>query len=128
MYQNRPHTQDSKSRTGTRIVYCFLLAAYCLLAAGCGVRFDMQDQPRYKVYKKSEFFIDGLSSRDRPQGTVARGLLKENKALYTGKIDNPDLNATAQTMTNASGTVVPTTAIPFSSSTRANLARRFLDS
>jgi len=69
----------------------------------------MQDQPRYKVYKKSEFFIDGLSSRDRPQGTVARGLLKENKALYTGKIDNPDLNATAQTMTNASGTVVPTT-------------------
>jgi len=23
---------------------------------GCGVRFDMQDQPRYKAYKQSDFF------------------------------------------------------------------------
>lgn len=80
-----------------------LLTAFCVLASACGVRFDMQDQPRYKVYKKSEFFVDGLSSRPQPEGTVARGMLKENKAFYTGKIDNPNLNVQVQTTTDASG-------------------------
>jgi mono/diheme cytochrome c family protein len=46
---------------------------------------DMQDQPRYEVYEKSNFFKDGLASRTFPQGTVARGLLREDRALYTGK-------------------------------------------
>lgn len=86
----------------------FALLAFCLLASACGVRFDMQDQPRYKVYKKSEFFTDGRSSRDWPEGTVARGLLKENKALYTGKIDNPDPNAQVQSTTNAAGNTIVT--------------------
>ncbi len=85
-----------------------LLVAFCVLAAGCGVRFDMQDQPRYKVYRKSDFFADRLSSREHPQGTVARGLLKENKALYTGKIDNPDPNALVETTTNAAGNTIVT--------------------
>jgi mono/diheme cytochrome c family protein len=80
-----------------------MLTAFCVLSAACGVRFDMQDQPRYKVYKKSDFFADGLSSRPQPEGTVARGFLKENKGFYTGKIDNPDLNVQVQTTTDASG-------------------------
>jgi len=87
---------------------CLLLTVFCILAAGCGVRFDMQDQPRYKVYKKSQFFNDGLSSRDLPAGTVARGLLKEDKALHTGKIDNPDPNAQVATTTNAAGNTIVT--------------------
>src|SRR5262245_25642099 len=82
---------------------CLLLTAFCLLAAGCGVRFDMQDQPRYKAYKKSDFFSDNRASRNLPAGTVPRGFLKDNKALYTGKIDNPDMNAAVQTTTDASG-------------------------
>ena len=85
-----------------------LLTAFCLLAAGCGVRFDMQDQPRYQTYTKSEFFSDNRASRDIPDGTVARGLLKENKALYTGKIDNPDPNAAVQTTTDATGNTLVT--------------------
>ncbi|HMQ03745.1 MAG TPA: cytochrome c [Pyrinomonadaceae bacterium] len=85
-----------------------LLVAFCMLAAGCGVRLDMQDQPRYKVYRKSDFFADRLSSREHPQGTVARGLLKENKALYTGQIDNPNLNAQVETTTNAAGNTIVT--------------------
>ncbi|MGD9589944.1 MAG: cytochrome c [Pyrinomonadaceae bacterium] len=89
-------------------LYCLLFVAVCLLAAGCGVRFDMQDQPRYKVYKKSEFFSDGLSSRDLPAGTVARGLLKADKALYTGKIDNPNPNVQVETTTNAAGNTIVT--------------------
>lgn len=80
-----------------------LFIAYCLLAAGCGVRFDMQDQPRYKAYKKSDWFPDKRASRDLPEGTVARGQLHDNKAFYTGKIDNPNLNAPVVTTTDASG-------------------------
>ncbi len=80
-----------------------LLTAFCILFAGCGVRFDMQDQPRYKAYKRSEFFSDHRASRDIPEGTVARGLLKENKALYTGKIDDPNPNVQVETTTNAAG-------------------------
>ena len=85
-----------------------LLTAYCLLAAGCGVRFDMQDQPRYKAYKKSDFFSDKRASRDMPDGTVARGQLHDNKAFYTGKIDNPNLNAPIATTTDASGNTLVT--------------------
>ncbi|HKP71055.1 MAG TPA: cytochrome c [Pyrinomonadaceae bacterium] len=82
--------------------FYFLLFTFAFLT-GCGVRFDMQDQPRYKAYKKSDFFSDNRASRNLPEGTVARGFLKENKALYTGKIDNPDLNAQVQTTTDATG-------------------------
>lgn len=80
-----------------------LVAAVSLLAGACGVRFDMQDQPRYKTYKKNEFFSDKRASRNLPEGTVARGFLKDNKALHTGKIDNPDLTVQVQTTTDASG-------------------------
>jgi len=74
-----------------------------VFAAGCGMRFDMQDQPRYKAYKKSDFFADKRGSRDPVEGTVARGQLHDNKAFYTGKIDNPNPNAPVQTTTDASG-------------------------
>lgn len=80
-----------------------LLTAFCIFVAGCGVRFDMQDQPRYKAYKRSDFFSDHRASRNLPEGVVARGLLKENKAFYTGKVDNPNPNAPVQTTTDAAG-------------------------
>ncbi len=87
----------------SRFSFCLLVFAFAAFAAGCGVRFDMQDQPRYKTYKKSDFFKDGRASRDLPEGTVARGLLKDNKAFYTGKIDNPDPNVQVQTTTDPTG-------------------------
>jgi mono/diheme cytochrome c family protein len=85
-----------------------VLIACCLLLSGCGVRFDMQDQPRYKAYKKSEFFSDNRASRDIPEGTVARGQLKENKAFFTGKIDNPNPNAQVESTTNEQGNTIVT--------------------
>jgi mono/diheme cytochrome c family protein len=91
-----------------KFVFCLLLTAVCLLTFGCGVRFDMQDQPRYKAYKKSDFFADNRSSRDMPEGTVPRGYLKANKAFYTGKIDNPNPNAQVETTTNAQGNTIVT--------------------
>jgi mono/diheme cytochrome c family protein len=89
-------------------VSALLLIACGVLLSGCGVRFDMQDQPRYKAYKKSDFFADNRASRDLPEGTVARGQLKDNKAFFTGKIDNPDPNAQVQSTTNAQGNTIVT--------------------
>jgi mono/diheme cytochrome c family protein len=87
----------NKSRVGKSIFYCLLLTAFCLLATSC--RYDMQDQPRYKVYKQSDWFQDGRASRELPEGTVPRGHLRENAALYTGKIEG----ATGTAQTNEAG-------------------------
>ncbi len=89
------------------IVFAFCLLTFAFLTA-CGVRFDMQDQPRYKTYKKSDFFSDKRGSRDKVEGTVARGQLNDNKAFYTGKIDNPNLNIQVETTTNAAGNTIVT--------------------
>jgi mono/diheme cytochrome c family protein len=91
----------SKTGAGKRFLYFVLLAAFCLAAAGC--RYDMQDQPRYKAYKKSDFFKDGRASRDLPEGTVPRGQLNADKAFYTGKIANANPNAAVTTTTDARG-------------------------
>lgn len=101
MLRNKHH------HPGSRTVL-LLLTACSLLASACGVRFDMQDQPRYKVYKRSEFFSDKRSTRDLPEGTVPRGQLHDNKAFYTGKIDNPNLNAAVATTTDATGNTLVT--------------------
>src|SRR5207245_6434221 len=55
-----------------------------LLAAAC--RQQMDDQPRYEPLEASRFFPDGQSSRPRVEGTVARGELHADTALYTGKM------------------------------------------
>jgi mono/diheme cytochrome c family protein len=74
------------------IIFTFLLLAFTFTTS---CRYDMQDQPRLSVYKSSDWFPDGRASREAPEGTVARGFLKENKALYTGKLENS--TGTAQT-------------------------------
>lgn len=81
-------------------VFAFLLFTFSF-ASAC--RYDMQDQPRYKAYKQSDFFTDRRASRDLPEGTVPRGYLRENKAFYTGKKENADPNAQVQTTTDATG-------------------------
>ena len=60
-----------------------ILAA--LLSSGC--RQDMHDTPRYEAYEASATFSDGRASRAAPNGTVARGWLREDEALYTGKVN-----------------------------------------
>lgn len=105
MLRSKSQVPSSKSQVGKRALYCLLLTAFCLLAFGC--RYDMQDQPRYKAYKKSDWFTDGRASRELPEGTVARGLLRQDKALYTGKKEGVT-NIQAQTTTDASGNTVVT--------------------
>jgi mono/diheme cytochrome c family protein len=62
-----------------------LLVPVGLLAlTGCS-RLDMQDQPKYKFERGSDFFADGRSNRPEIEGTVARGELDEDTAYYDGK-------------------------------------------
>lgn len=103
MHNAKCTIQDIKRRIGPRRLILALCIVNFALCIGCGVRFDMQDQPRYKAYKKSEWYKDGLSSRPPIEGTVARGQLHENKAFYTGKIDNPNLSVVVETTTDATG-------------------------
>ena len=85
-----------------------LLLGVCLAGGAC--RQDMQDQPKMKPYRGSSFFGDGLAMRQPIEGTIPRGYLRSDKALFTGKRDtkananttqaapqpaNPTSNATA---------------------------------
>jgi mono/diheme cytochrome c family protein len=60
------------------------LAAAALMAV-FACRQEMYDQPRYKPLAESPFFADRRASRPLPEGTVARGWLRANQALYQGK-------------------------------------------
>ncbi len=67
----------------------FKFALICvLLVIAVGCRYDMQDQPRYEYYEKSDFFADKRASRKLPEHVVARGFLREDDFLYTGKLTN----------------------------------------
>lgn len=46
----------------------------------------MQDQPRLKPLRRSDFYADGRSSRPLLPGTVARGQLRQDAYFYTGYI------------------------------------------
>ena len=59
------------------------LGALALLFAGC--RMDMHEQPKYLPYEPTTFFDDGRSERPVVPGTVARGQLRLDELLYTGK-------------------------------------------
>jgi mono/diheme cytochrome c family protein len=62
-----------------------LLVVVAATAAAC--RQDMHDAPRYEAYEASPFFADGRASRATPAGTVARGWLRDDEALYTGRVN-----------------------------------------
>lgn len=61
-----------------------LPALALLLLAGC--RQEMYDQPRTKPHRPSDFFADGRADRQPVAGTIARGQLRDDPHLYTGKV------------------------------------------
>ena len=63
--------------------------------AGAACRRDMQDQPKMKPYRGTSFFNDGQSMRPPIQGTVPRGFLRSDKALFTGKKDTASTGGAA---------------------------------
>jgi mono/diheme cytochrome c family protein len=82
---------DSGGRLKARVTRRFRRAAYVASVLGAcalaGCRLDMHMQPKYKPYEASEFFSDGRSARQPVAGTVARGELRIDEHLYTGKVD-----------------------------------------
>ena len=62
-----------------------LLAALLVCLPGC--RLDMHIQPKYLPLAKTDFFGDGRSERPVVEGTVARGHLRLDEQLYTGKVN-----------------------------------------
>ena len=62
-----------------------LLAVAFAAAAVAGCRQDMHDAPRIEAYEATAFVPDGRGSRTPPTGTVARGWLRQDEALYTGR-------------------------------------------
>jgi len=78
---------------------CVLALALGLILAGC--RRDMQMEPRYDPLSWGNFFADGRSARPEIEGTVAHGHLKLNQALYTGKVNNQEIDYFPFTITRA---------------------------
>ena len=75
-------TNAAEGAEKTRLV---LALAALVFVAGC--RQDMHDAPRYEAFEASGTFADNRASRTAPAGTVARGWLREDEALYTGKVN-----------------------------------------
>jgi mono/diheme cytochrome c family protein len=57
---------------------------------GSACRQDMHDQPKYIPLRESTFFSDARSARSPVEGTVARGLLRDDELLYSGKLNGAD--------------------------------------
>jgi mono/diheme cytochrome c family protein len=69
------------------VSFVHVLAA-ALVFSGC--RQDMHDQPKYIPLRESTFFSDVRSARPLVEGTVARGHLRDDGLLYTGKVNGAD--------------------------------------
>jgi hypothetical protein len=74
-----------RSHHQTAAISIFVISLFSFLTA---CRQDMHDQPKYEPLESSAFFDDHRSARIPPEGTVPRGFLREDTALYTGKINN----------------------------------------
>ena len=67
-----------------------LLLVLLIGLPGLACRRDMHDQPKYIPLRESAFFTDQRSARPLVSGTVARGHLREDALLYTGKLNGAD--------------------------------------
>jgi mono/diheme cytochrome c family protein len=74
-----------KSRSASSAISALIVVVGLLVSSAC--RQDMHDQPKYIPLRESTFFADGRSARAPVAGTVARGQLREDTLLYTGKVD-----------------------------------------
>jgi mono/diheme cytochrome c family protein len=78
------------------------MAVLTLLSlSACRAPQKMADNPAYEPYESSAFFEDGMSARQPVQGTVARGELRDDSLLYTGKIGGQLANAYPFAITRA---------------------------
>ena len=74
-------TVAKRSRVRAFALGC--LGAAALLLSGC--RLDMHIQPKYLPYEPTDFFGDGRSERQPVPGTIARGQLRLDELMFTGR-------------------------------------------
>ncbi|HEY6363697.1 MAG TPA: cytochrome c [Candidatus Binatia bacterium] len=83
-YLNRPRSpRPYFQRRALKRALCVSVVLVFALLAAC--RQKMADQPRYEPLVRSTFFEDGRAARPLVEGTVARGELRGDELLYTGK-------------------------------------------
>ena len=82
MVRLKPDTTYKPTASSALIV---AVAATALLFGGC--RQDMHDQPRFDPMREAPFFTDARSARPLVEGTVARGHLRDDELLYTGRVN-----------------------------------------
>ena len=73
------------SGVGRSSAHAVVIAAACLALVGC--RQDMHDAPSYDPLQGTTFFANGAASRTLVANTVARGQLRADEHLYTGKVN-----------------------------------------
>ncbi len=66
-----------------RVVTVACMGAVAMLLLGC--RMDMHIQPKYLPYEPTDFFGDGRSERQPVPGTVARGQLRLDELMFSGR-------------------------------------------
>jgi len=76
----------SRRRSERSVASRNLALAVLLAAAALGCRQDMFNQQKLRPLQASTFFADGRASRPLPEDTVARGHLRGNELLFTGRI------------------------------------------
>jgi mono/diheme cytochrome c family protein len=65
---------------------CKIVECLCVALVATGCRRDMQDQPKYRPLRVSEFFTDGRSARPIPADTVATDELNNGDTVHTGYV------------------------------------------
>lgn len=86
----RPNVGRWKLGVGRSSAHVVVMAATCVALAGC--RQDMHDAPSYDPLQATTFFANGAASRTLVPNTVARGHLRADELLYTGKINGQVAN------------------------------------
>jgi mono/diheme cytochrome c family protein len=87
----RPEIKFAPGCSGSAARFAVLARKVCIACLGfiavliAGCRLDMHLQPKYLPYQPTTFFDDGRSERQPVPGTIARGHLRLDELLYTGK-------------------------------------------
>jgi len=85
---NAESAETAEKKMAARSAISALIVVIAVAASGC--RQDMHDQPKYIPLRESTFFADDRSARPVVAGTVARGQLRDDSLLYTGKVNGAD--------------------------------------
>jgi mono/diheme cytochrome c family protein len=83
---------NAKAAKAAKPFFLAIFACFALIVVSA-CRQDMHDQPKYVPLRESTFFGDARSARPLVEGTVARGHLRDDALMYTGRVGKEDATA-----------------------------------